>query len=494
MPRKSTGFCTRYYFSNAYSMLNTPMVFFTLLLVLLLIWPTKTPAAVQDRCPNNDNVFCEVLVPQQVTTRGLNNAIQRAHANFSANQDQVYIINLPGGRYNILPDPLQPVNEQRGLIRTNGFKFRNQGSQTFRTHRLIIRGQGMYKTTLVFPVENTNISGSNASRIRWEHLHFTKDRLKTTQGQIKEVNSDHLVVELELGFPNLRPYEKGGIFNNGLDHGRKIRKYVNPIDGPPEYVRLDNAIPGGYKWTYARKKFPGAPRNRLWKVYFHNDHIPHITKFNVDDLVGIKSKHGGQAYKFVNSFDIAFDHVMWTHEARGVFKGAHYIQITNSTAGPDPWIDNHFSNVWPDGIRRTGVEQYLATSSGGPQIGSPPDNPINWLQLSADKRSAAVTAEHGGSNHVVENNQFIRLGDDPIGLFNVEKNVVVKNNRVVDGPARALLDFNVCDFFGHVTVAGNDFRNSEKKELGYYDRALEGSWKPADLVPWCRAWWQKIHR
>jgi len=316
--------------------------------------------------------------------------------------------------------------------------------------------------------------------------------LKTTQGRVVQVNSDHLVVELEAGFPSLHQFPRG-IVDNTKTHGRKIRKYRVPAGKVPRYQRIDPAVPGGPKWHHANKFHPNDAADRRWRVYFDND--ADVNSFAYNDLVGFKSKHGGQAYKFLNASHITFDSVMWTHETRGVFKGSNNITVKNSRAGPDPWIDNHFTNVqlsrgnWG---RRTGVQQYLASSSGGPQIGSPPDNPINWNHL--PNRPATVFAENGGSHHRLMNNVFTRLGDDPIGLFNVEKNVVVRNNTITDGPARGVLNFNVCKFFNHVAVRDNTLNNTWVRNLPFYPKALIGNWSAEVRQPWCQEWWQKIWR
>jgi len=92
---------------------------FTLLIATIL--PSQVIAAPLDACPNNDRVFCERFVPQQVTTRALNNAIGRAKLHFQNQTNKIYIIILPKGRYNIRPDPQQPVSVGQGLIRTNKF-------------------------------------------------------------------------------------------------------------------------------------------------------------------------------------------------------------------------------------------------------------------------------------------------------------------------------------------------------------------------------------
>ncbi len=434
----------------------------------------------------------DVLSPEQVSRRGLTNAIERAKNYFlhTTGSGLTYRIHLPRGRFAIVPRPNEVVGERTGLIDFGNF---DPGAG----NKLIISGMGMYQTTLVFPVANTNLSGRGASRIQWEKIHFTKDRLKVSQGKVVSVYPN-LVVELERGFPSLQPFPYG-IYDGSKDHGRKIRRYVmaadpnNPGAKIPSYSRFADNRPGGPKWKYARKEFPGIPQNRRWIIILSEPGDKAL--FRTNDLLGIKSKHGGQAYQFIGGSHLSFVEVQWTHETRGVFRGVQNVTVRNSRAGPDPWLDRHFTNVLQaDGLRspRTGVVSYLASSAGGPQVGSPPDNPINWSLL-GKKPGEGVLARSGGDNHRIENNSFVRLGDDPIGLFNVERNVIVRGNAVIEGPARGILNFNVCGnydpyFYNHVAITGNYFRNTWLKNLGFYPGALLRAWTPDQLRNWCANW------
>jgi len=466
----------RFFYNNGFNLVMKRRRFFCMLLIAISGFPNL------------------ILVNRQ----NIQQAVEDARAYFSSHSGQrglQYHINLPSGRFNIVPNPGESVPVRTGLINFDNF---DPGVG----NKLIISGQGMYRTTLVFPVANTNVSGRNASRIQFKKLHFTKDRLKVTQGTVVSENSDpRLIVQLDAGYPTLAKFP-AGIFDNAKDHGRKVRRYAmipdphNPGQQMPVYRRYDDNRPGGLVWKSAIKFAPNDANDRRWRITMQTPSDRAYLKQG--HRVGFKSKHGGQAYQFINGANISFISVQWTHETRGIFRGVENVTVKDSRAGIDSNIDSYFKGVLLDDGSRgdiTGVVPFLASSSGGPQIGSPYDHPLNWRWLGDLRDRHGVLAPGGGSDHTVENNLFFRLGDDPIGIFNVESRVKVVNNRLIDGPARGTLNYNVCGFFNHVTGLGgpsgnsNSYRNTwPKNSSNIPNDRLYTNWDQDVIDGLCAEW------
>jgi len=116
--------------------------------------------------------------------------------------------------------------------------------------------------------------------------------------------------------------------------------------------------------------------------------------------------------------------VRWTHESRGVFRNVDRAHVLDSFAGYDPLIaQHHFKRVRYDNSSigpRVNVKPYLATSSGGPQIGQDFDNVFNYTCYPGNSHCtplAGTVANSGGRRHLVMRNEFIGLGDDSVAEF-----------------------------------------------------------------------------
>jgi len=417
-----------------------------------------------------------------------------------------YLIQLPPGRFEV--GMHREIDSNKGVIDFTDVVTRD------RTNWIIIRGWGHNplqpkSTTLVTSVKNHTITGWNSTGIHWEHVHFTKDRMKVSQGKIvttsTSVDPPHwAVIKLEVGFPSLNDYrdppqgpEKSyGIFNRTLEHGRKLRIFTN-VDSAPRYVRL-NGKPGGIVWTDPAK-LPDEPGrfDRRWRVTLHD--LPRgmsaRSLFPRDTAVGIKSKHGGQAYRFFGGSRIRFSHVRWTHESRGLFRNVDRAEVLHSHVGYDPELqNNHFQRVrWYDNSigSRTNIKPYLSTSAGGPQFGQPQDNVFNFtcypkysgcLPLASN-----VEGNSGGRDHVVMGNRFLNLGDDPVAVFNVGKGVSIKNNRIIGSSAREILSYSTCDFHSHVGIANNTpTSNMSVRRMLNYPGDVINKPNQSDNVAWAR--------
>jgi len=328
---------------------------------IALLFKTKLLAFVLMILCNVDPLRAGQLVTDEIgpdANRGnIQAAIDRARDFFNNSRGQTgltYEIVLPNKWITISPKWNDQKLNSIGLLRFDNIKP-GQGN------KLLVRGTGRYfnencqcemsNTTLAFPWNHTNISGTNSSNIEFNNIHFTKNRIKVTQGIVQRIGTDHIVVKLEEGFPTLAPSKFGGIckprdendasystqhlcsypeINGDKGHGKKIRKYelvsdpASPGGFNPVYLRPPKRIKGGVEWYKAEKDFSPGAHPQDWKVYILP--IENIQYFEEDDPVGIKSKHGQHAYYFERgaltqggqnkaSQGITFANVQWTQEA-----------------------------------------------------------------------------------------------------------------------------------------------------------------------------------
>ena len=155
--------------------------------------------------------------------------------------------------------------------------------------------------------------------------------------------------------------------------------------------------------------------------------------FSVGDQLGVKSKHGEQAYVFRKCRNVTFERVRWTQESRGVFKEVERVVIRNCAILRAPAIH--------------GVVPFLSTPGGGPQIGQP-------------------SLSHGGGAHFVADNNFVGTGDDAIAFFNV-RSATARRNRVADPFNRGILNFHIQGASGYrrLTLEDNLLVRCGVKEL-----------------------------
>lgn len=412
----------------------------------------NAPAMAQD-CPDPGTLPNPPVTLVNVDRQILQCAILNAKRYFSARNvtNTTYEIVLPPKWITIRANASDQPKNSQGLIHIEDF---DPGPG----NKLVIRGTGrteyaacqceLSNTTLDFPWDHTSISGDDARNVEFNNIHFTKNRVKVSQGVIRKLDpaADYLKINLERGFPSLASADSGGIMGE-KHHGRKLRQYTlvsdpnSPTGKRPRLVRPPAAAPGGVVWEKAEPFYTGdnPATARVWKVYTKPRW--HRNFFASDQLVGIKSKHGKHAYYFTGGYNIRFNGVQWTQETRGVFRGVNGVTVNDSYAGPDPFLNTRL------GRRNEAVVAYLASSGGGPQIGSHDDYPLNYDWRDRPEWTFRIFTRSGGSFHKVYSNEFRRLGDDPIGLFHVEGNVLIANNDLVEGPARAIFHLNRCAEF-----------------------------------------------
>lgn len=127
--------------------------------------------------------------------------------------------------------------------------------------------------------------------------------------------------------------------------------------------------------------------------------------------MGVKIKHGGQAFNLRNGHDISFESVRWFGHSRGILQDCTDVVLKHTRVERDPSLTN---------------VQAMATPGGGPQV-----NTCN--------------------NLTVFNHTAVGTGDDSLGLFHIASGSV-SGCHIRDSFARGILLCNVSDaFFARVT-------------------------------------------
>lgn len=291
-----------------------------------------------------------------ITAEGIRKAVGLAKKHFLKAPNDVIVLVLNEGTFH-----LNGRDSEKGTINLSGINPGPEG-------RLVFQGAGMDRTVLVFSDNIHAIFGEGVYRVTMSDMHMTRANYTVSQGLVVETAPGKVVLDIQKGVP--KPAE---IFDAKSDQGRYLRRYTNSKTDPQIVVK-DNpqfgwavATPlGGDRWQFNLEKKKA---------------LPNYTK---GDLIGIKSKHGGQTYWFKGGSDVVFKSVKWTHKTRGVFRGGfdqiQFLDCVTERAAP---ID--------------GQTPCLAAPGGGPQIGQPWDPPT-----------------HG---NIVRNCRFVASGDDAVAFF-----------------------------------------------------------------------------
>jgi len=334
-----------------------------------------------------------------ITAEGIGHAIADAKAHFEKRPNDQVVLYFAAGSYYLKseatrkqPEPLREGARRRreadirdGTIDLSGIKPGPEG-------RLIFRGAGMDKTTFVFSDDRDALGGSDIYRVTFEGMHMTRKDYTVSQGHVVEVSKGSLVLEIQKGFPT-----PADIFNPDSDQGRYLRRYTDSRTDPQLIVENNEQI----GWKTATHV-----DGQRWKLELNQQN--HTPNYAVGDLVGIKSKHGGQTFRLFGGSDFTFKQIKWTHKTRGVFRDRFQnIHIIDCVTERSPAIN--------------GQTPCLASPDGGPQINQPFEGPT------------------GG--HLVSGCRFYASGDDAIAMFNVTSGEI-RDNYVSDAFARGILVAN----------------------------------------------------
>lgn len=323
-------------------------------------------------------------VLKTVTQQSIAQAIAEGTTYLRSHPGANFTIRLPAGRFDLARGS-RATEASIDLSRINACPG-----------RLTIDGAGMDKTTLVRQDDVIGMTGRNTHCVTISDLGFTQNRFETSQGTVVAADTRQVTLDIPTGFPTpgeLMP-AKSEIGRNGKEVVRRfLRKYRMTPSGPQILENEPQAI-----WAKAQRAGGAANRWTLTLVAKANNPV-----FRRGDLVGIKSKLGSQAYRFIGGDRITLERVRWARDSRGVFRRVNNVTVQECV------IDR------PAPIN--GVRFLLSTSDGGPQVGQPTD-PMT-------------------SGHLVQNNTFVATGDD--GILLARATGTVRNNRVTDSFARGII-------------------------------------------------------
>lgn len=335
-----------------------------------------------------ETVTWNVQEKHGISASGIRAAIRDAKAHFSKKPDDVVILQFDAGIF-----ALEDQGPAKGTIDLSGIEPGANG-------RLIMRGAGMDKTILVFSDNKHAIVGHKVYRVTISDMHMTRKDYTVTQGLVVETAPGKVVLDIQDGFPT-----PAMIFDPNSDQGRFLRRYTNSRTDPLIIQENNEQI----AWTRANQV-----AGQRWEILFRKQ--KHVASYAKGDLIGIKSKHGGQTYWFMGGSDFIFQSVKWTQKTRGVFRGGFdRIQILDCVTDRSPPIN--------------GQTPCLASPGGGPQIGQPNDPPV--------------------AGNVVRNGRFTASGDDAVAFFNAAGEI--SGCFIRDAFARGILLANS----PRATLAGN---------------------------------------
>ncbi len=334
-----------------------------------------------------ETVQVDVQSKYGITIEGINHAIQDAKTHFAQSPNDVVVLNIPAGNFDLTQEPGDsPVRSGKMGKEVTGIDL--NGIKPGPSGRLVLKGAGQDKTTLLFARETTQFEGRGVYHVTVSGFHLDSVGMRTTQGHVVSVAPGVVVLDIEDGFPSF-----ADIFNSASHQGRYLRRFTDSKTDP-QLVQDDNTqVPwltatliSGQRWQVNLKRTTETP------------------PYKPGDLIAVKSKVGGQAYWFSGGSDFVFDDIKWTKESRGVFRGGfNNIKVLNSDVEREPPINGQVS--------------CLSTSGGGPQIGQPHDPPT--------------------TGNVVDHYSAEGTGDDSVAFFNGSG--TISNVKIADSFGRGIL-------------------------------------------------------
>lgn len=276
-------------------------------------------------------------------------------------------------------------------------------------------------------------------RLTVRDMTFSRPRLTTTQGQLVSLNSTNIVVKISDDFPQPGDLLVDRI-RRGLkpDQGLFLKRFRTGFsDGPHIVTNASCTQPDGNThncpWpatVNAQINFvcggdgENCPQIRevgpsVWSFQVSRWPDGEMARYSADiglsnALVGIKIKHGGQAYNIRGGKDLAFISVRWLGHSRGILFDCSDVVLRHTRVERVPQIS---------------LAMAMSTPGGGPQV-----NTCN--------------------NLTVFNHTAIGTGDDSLGLFHIQDGSVSECH-IRDSFARGILLCNVSDRFA-ANVQNND--------------------------------------
>ena len=339
--------------------------------------------------------------------------------------------------------------------------------------RLVIKGEGMLQTQLILATHGHDvIAGLRGTKhLVVANMTFARPKLTTTQGHLVAVNATAVTLELSDGFPSpdellvdriprLEP-EQGLFFRRfrlgspRFPDGPRIvtnatcaqpnscafPEMVNPQvhfscggDGArcPDIVPHEEDHPVLPRYRVGKGPlFPTTTatttattrRGRTWTFKVAKWPPGEMARYRADigrddAIVGVKIKHGGQAFNLRHAEDVTFEGVRWLGHSRGICQDCSDVVLRHTRVERvNPPLGGQQQAEQAEQTEQAA----MATPGGGPQI-----NTCN--------------------NLTVFNHTAIGTGDDALGLFHIKAGSVT-GCHIRDSFARGILLCSVSDTF-----------------------------------------------
>ncbi|MGI2258689.1 hypothetical protein [Shewanella sp. GXUN23E] len=339
-----------------------------------------------------------LLDAADVTTVKLNEVIHEAivYLGHGTNLNSVATITLPAGRFYLESNP-----DAAGTLLFNEL-------YTGKSGKLVFRGQGRGKTTLVFnDFEQVALFGKMVNGLTLQDMHFTRAAYSATQGNVVSSRPGEIIIDIHDGYPSPE------FLWRFRDLGHYLRRATNSTTEPLIIQTNNDQVKYGYRGGLAYP--PQFVDGNKWLFYLADEKLDLASRgYKPGDYVAIKAKKSGFPYQFLGGERLTMDNVKWTHSTRGIIRGA-----TDNDGNQVAFNDISISNcliATTKGI--AGQAPILSASGGGIQLNQPDDLPMNNISVS--------------------NCRLDSTGDDNLALFNVN-NVRLENIKSINAFARSIL-------------------------------------------------------
>eukprot|EP00039_Didymoeca_costata_P003521 m.68179 g.68179 ORF g.68179 m.68179 type:complete len:400 (-) comp11946_c0_seq4:16-1215(-) len=302
------------------------------------------------------------------------------------------------------------INMSDVLMRMDDVGATGQGS-------LLFQGAGMYSTIFILNTNNIYnvIDGRNTYRVTWRDMTFDRYALTTTQGSVYHTGPDYIVLSIQDGFPNPNDLNNSKSSRLRPGQGQWLRRYNNTDPLHPEIITDNRSNHIWPELANLQVEFANVTRFipelsqpkqnlNLWRFNIPTHFLPLLQDYTKNQQVGVKYKHGGQAFNVNSGDSITFERIRWRGHSRGDLRKVNNVKFLSCVVEKHDPID--------------GVASFLATPGGGPQIGNCQDEYVY--------------------NVTFYNHSSDSTGDDSIALFNV-KGANVSNNYIKDSFCRGIL-------------------------------------------------------
>ncbi|MBW8184036.1 hypothetical protein [Shewanella nanhaiensis] len=331
------------------------------------------------------------LDADKINTSTLNSTIEEAIAylKVAGNENSIATISLPAGEFN-----LSSNQDKLGTLVFSGLETGNNG-------KLLFKGQGRNKTTLVFSdFEQIAVYGKMTQGLTLQGLHFTREHYSATQGEVVSTSPGEIIINIHKGFP------KPDFLWRYRDMGHYLKRATNSQSNPKIIQQANKQVKYGYRSGSAYP--PEHVKGLQWRFHLANANQDLADNgYTKGSYVAIKAKKSAFPYSFKGGERLTMNNIKWTHSTRGIIRGTKD-KDGNQVAIKDITISNCKMVRAAPIFEQTPI---LSASGGGIQLNQPDDLPA--------------------TNILIRNCILDSSGDDNIALFNVDgvklENITSKN-------------------------------------------------------------------